>query len=1118
MYSVLMSTLQNALRFLDDSRSHRDPLHALPDRAVQLAEVLHELSLSHGGPGARAHDAQLARMLEDPRGKAFTVAMADRVFREPTERAAATTLRALVDELGAPAYLPPLDRLALTVGAIAARFVPGLVVGAARAKFLQETSKVILPAEEAELSKHIAARKSQGVRLNLNQLGEAILGEEEAQARMRANLELLERRDVNYISVKISSVFSQVNVLAFDQTVDAVCERLRVLYRAAQKGSSAKFVNLDMEEFRDLAITVEAFERVLSEPEFVQLQAGIVLQAYLPDSAHFQERLCSWARARVARGGARIKVRIVKGANLAMERVESELHHWPQAPYESKPEVDANYKRMLAFGLRAENAACVRLGVASHNLFDLSYALLLSAHHGAEHAVDIEMLEGMAEATTGAIAAVLASMNGQVLLYAPVVAADNFGSAVAYLVRRLDENTSPENYLRHSFSMTPGSAAWRDQCARFLAAASSGQSPPNPSRRIQNRSVETYGLGAHFANCADTDWTRPENRAWLSGHLQAPQIARASIPFCTETGFTTTLEDVQRCVQTARDSVAAWDARSVQERAALLRRAGRTLAERRGQSIAVMAREANKAPYEADVEVSEAVDFAYYYAGSLDAFEPAIQEGVQRTALGVVVVAPPWNFPYAIPAGGVLAALMAGNAVILKPAPEVVATSWLLANCLWDAGIPRDVFQVLPCPDNEVGSELVAGAGTDAVILTGAYETAAMFQDWKPSLRLYAETSGKNGILISSHADTDLAVKDLVKSAFGHAGQKCSAASVAYVHQDVFDSPSFLRQLKDAAASLCSAGSDDLSAVVTPLVKAPEPFLQKTLTSLSEGESWLLRPQLLNDCGDLWSPGIKIIQPGSEAHTREWFGPVLGVMRVQSFEQGLELQNATPLGLTAGLHSLDAEEIRRWCSAVQAGNLYVNRPITGAVVQRQPFGGWKRSAVGPGAKAGGPNYVARLCKWVRGPDFKNMHYANDYAQAQHEHFAQRHDPSALGCETNVFRYRKLAGLLAIAADESQAQLMREGSAVAGLKNFHVLVQPGDDELRDWYDSLVFGDIERVWTAIELSPAQQRVVKTCSSVVHAVPLGIGRLDLLAYHKEQSVSGTAHRYGNLGAVWP
>lgn len=1099
-----MSTVAAARRFLDDARAHRVAFDALPKVAVELAKALHELAGEYASAASRAHDAQLARMLEDPNGKAFTVAMADRVFREPTPRAAADTLRELVAEHGAPSYLPPIDRLALTVGAMAGRIAPDIVVGAARAKFLQETAKVILPAEAEALSTHIAARREQGVRLNLNQLGEAILGEEEAESRMRANLELLERDDVNYISVKVSSVYSQVNALAFEGTVDAVCERLRRLYRAAMK-QSGKFINLDMEEFRDLAITVEAFERVLMEDEFLTLEAGIVLQAYLPDSALFQQRLCAWAQARVARGGAGIKVRIVKGANLAMERVEAEMHGWAQAPYATKAEVDANYKRMLSYGLLADNIAAVRLGVASHNLFDLAYALLASAHAQAEDRIDIEMLEGMAEASSLAVRA----LKGSVLLYAPVVTKENFGSAVAYLVRRLDENTSPDNYLRHSFSMRPGSRAWQEQATRFELAAYAAQTPPDATRRTQSRwDAAAPALHAPFDNASDTDWTRPENRQWLAAALATPMPTRADIPGCAENGTLTDLDAVQRSVAVAREAVQRWGAFSVQARRDLLFRAAQSLEEGRGEAIAVMVREANKAAYEADIEVSEAVDFASYYARAFDDLDVG---GATHRPLGVVVVAPPWNFPYAIPAGGVLAALMAGNAVILKPAPEVVETAWVLVNRLWQAGIPRDALQFLPAPDTEVGRELVAGEGTDAVILTGAYETAAMFHDWKPSLRLYAETSGKNGIVISSHADTDLAVKDLVRSAFGHAGQKCSAASLAFVHKDIYDSEFFLRQLKDAAQSLCVAPSSDMRAVVTPLVKAPEEFLQRTLTALADGESWLLEPKLIDADKNLWSPGIKTgVQPGSEAHTREWFGPVLGLMRVESFDEAVALQSATPFGLTAGLHSLDPKEIAQWIERVQAGNLYVNRAITGAVVRRQPFGGWKRSAVGPGAKAGGPNYVLRLCKW----EHPEGAHGQDYARALRREFAAAHDPSALASETNVFRYVPLRGLLALAWNKHHAAHMRAGAMQTGVPTR--VIEGVDNATLE--AALAAGDVERIWTAEPLTDAQWRIVHAAGvSVLEAAPIGVGRLDLLAYYKEQAVSVTAHRYGNPGAAW-
>ena len=259
---------------------------------------------------------------------------------------------------------------------------------------------------------------------------------------------------------------------------------------------------------------------------------------------------------------------------------------------------------------------------------------------------------------------------------------------------------------------------------------------------------------------------------------------------------------------------------------------------------------------EADPEVSEAIDFARYYAGALR-FDREVAD-CRPEPLGLVVVTPPWNFPLAIPAGGVLAALMAGNVVILKPAREAVLVGWHLAQALWTAGIPKEALQFLPCPDDEVGRALVTDPRVDAVILTGSAETARLFLEWRPDLRLFAETSGKNSLIVTALADRDQAIKDLIRSAFGHNGQKCSAASLAICEAEVYDDPAFRRQLRDAAASLAGRvglGSGQPRHAADP---AARPELQRALTSLDDGETWLLEPRQTAANPRLWSPGIKL--------------------------------------------------------------------------------------------------------------------------------------------------------------------------------------------------------------------------------------------------------------------
>src|SRR5947207_7447942 len=499
-------------------------------RAVDLAEVLLREARMQETPDEIAQARRLARMMQDPRGKQLTIALVDQAFRSRRPARVADQISYLLERYGAPQFMEWWERAGLMLGGVMAHYLPSVVVPPIVARLRHETQSLILPAEEEELQRYLAARRGTGIRLNLNLHGEAILGEGEAARRLEAYLALLAREDVEYISVKVSSVFSQINLVAFRHTVERVKARLRVLYQHALRHHyrhpdghlTPKFINLDMEEYRDLDLTVTAFREVLDEGEFAQLRAGIVLQAYLPDSHRVQRALTEWALARHARGGAPIKLRIVKGANLAMERIEAATHGWRQAPYETKAEVDANYKRMLEYGCRPEHAAAVHLGVASHNLFDIAYGLVLREAQHVEPWGEFEMLEGRANHQARAVQA----RAGGLLLYAPVVRAEDFPSPIAYLVRRLDENTAPENFLRHVFDLEPGSPDWIAERDRFLAAFEITATLADAPRRVQDRRKESAGaptrhtLDAKVENDPETDWTLAANRAWIAAVSQ----------------------------------------------------------------------------------------------------------------------------------------------------------------------------------------------------------------------------------------------------------------------------------------------------------------------------------------------------------------------------------------------------------------------------------------------------------------------------------------------------------------------------------------------------------------------------------------------------------------------
>ena len=985
---------------------------------------------------------------------------------------------------------------------------------------------------------------------------------------MEAYSELLRRPDVEYISVKISSVFSQINLAAFDHTVREIKARLRVLYRVAQAHrfelvdgrSVAKFINLDMEEYRDLHLTVAAFKQVLDEPEFKRYNAGIVLQAYLPDSFAVQQDLTEWAQKRVENGGAPIKIRIVKGANLAMEKVEAELHGWEQAPYYTKADVDANYKRMVLYGCQPEHAKAVRLGIASHNLFDIAFGLVVRAHTAVESYIEFEMLEGMANHQARAVQ----DAAGGLLLYAPVVKRDDFHSAIAYLVRRLDENTAEENFLHDLFALEVGSEAWHKQQHFFATAISRRDLIPAVPNRAQNRATErrTFDPLVPFANEADTDFSLAANQQWAADILHKwHDLALDPIPLQINdaflqpneegVGIDTSLngktryryalarpEQIEQALQTAVAAQADWAGLPIVRRKQILINCATELANNRGDLIGAAVIDGAKTIEQADVEVSEAVDFASYYARAFDALTAA-EITHPFAPFGTILLTPPWNFPIAIPTGGMMSALMAGNTVILKPAPEAVLVAWRLVNLFWQAGVPKTVLQFVPTTDDEVGRSLVTDERVDAVILTGSYETARLFLGWKPTMRLFAETSGKNSLIVSAMADHDQVIKDLVAAAFGHNGQKCSAASLAVLEAEVYDNPVFLRQLKDAAASLPVGTAWELHNKVTPLTQAPNPALDRAQHQLDKGESWLLEPRMVDDNPYLWSPGIKLgVKRGSFYHQNECFGPVLGLMRAKNVAEAIEIVNDSEFGLTSGIHTLDDREIALWRDKIEVGNGYVNRPTTGAIVQRQPFGGWKRSAFGTGAKAGGENYVLALGEWVDHEDTTLTEAAESYAFWWHTHFSQDHDLSEVLGESNVFRYRPLRGVLLRVAGSSDSQDLvldiKRVQAAAQTCGVSLMVSVATEVSSAVTEALQAGsfaveteaqaikrlakiDVERIrlWgdAGIDFwSAAHEHHVP----VVRDGVVGHGRLELRHYLREQALSETTHRYGNIMAM--
>ena len=1158
---------------------------------------------------------QMMRLLTHPQDKIILTRMIDQSFRSHNPTRVADQVNSILKEYGVPDFFSRVDRLLIQMFLGLGRHFPALTVPKMIDKMRGSSSRAIIAGEPQALKSYLRKRRKQGVRVNINHLGEAVLGESEASRRLETYIADLENPDIEYISVKISTIYSQIQSLAFDHSVSVLVKRLSELYRTAaahhfkhRNGLSVKkFVNLDMEEFRDLEITVEAFKRALDQEEFKNLTAGIVLQAYLPDSYGMQRQLTDWAVARVTGGGAPIRLRIVKGANMEMEQVESALANWPLAPYDNKLEVDANYKRMLIYGMQPDNIRCVNLGIASHNLFDLAFAYELGRYRGMTDHYYFEMLEGMADHVRRA----LSEMAGDVLLYAPVAAKDEFINAIAYLIRRLDENTAEENFLRYAPRLSCGSAAWEFLKDRFEASIDFMDKAGAVPHRKQDRIRETFAedMGTYyqneFVNEPDTDWTLAANRRWAESIRDTWQKTSADDPIeiplvigneevfnhhqtrdITDTSqlpeeilvaryALAADDDIKRAVSIAADDPDGWRNKNLRERHAVLSRVAMAIRSARGDLIGVAAANTGKVFTEADPEVSEAVDFAEYYPFSAKAFDAP--ESIKTRGKGVVCVVSPWNFPIAIPCGGIAAALAAGNTVIFKPASDATLVAWELSKCFWRAGVSKNTLQFVPCSGGTTGKKLVTDPQVDAVILTGGTETGMTMLADKPNLFLAAETGGKNATIVTAMADRDQAIKHVIHSAFSHCGQKCSATSLLILEKEIYEDPEFKKQLVDVVGSMTVGSAWDFTSKMGPLIRPPGGDLKRAITSLEPGEVWALEPKNLKDNPYLWTPGIKWnVKAGSFTHMTELFGPVLGVMQADDLDQAIEMVNQTGYGLTAGLESLDRREQKIWKEKVKAGNLYINRGTTGAITLRQPFGGIGKSALGPAIKAGSPNYVTqfmsyeeagfpqigvinneyrllilalewqRRAAWREFPELttdivKTVRAIKSYIYHFEQTFSRELDYFHLRGQDNILKYRPV-GIVMVRLHENDSLfdvLARIAAARISGCDLHlstplnldnpVLDFLASEDGRRYLDGAT-AHAESEQDVIQAIPAIQRIryaapdrvpqtvfeaaATTGFYIARAPVLMEGRIELLHYLVNQSICDDYHRYGNLG----
>jgi RHH-type proline utilization regulon transcriptional repressor/proline dehydrogenase/delta 1-pyrroline-5-carboxylate dehydrogenase len=982
------------------------PADALERRTRQIGRELFARIGRGPSPWERPwwDDRLMDQTMGDPATKVQLFRFIDAL---PMLKAPASVRRHLeeyLDEAGAD--VPPLVAFPLEMtppGEVGDRAIAAL----ARAGATRMARRFIAGSTPAEAFATVRKLRRRRLAFTADLLGEAVISEPETDAYQATCIELLrgmsgplanepEIRQIDRdshgpiprlnLSLKLTSLTPRFDALHAETTTERVLQRLRPILRTAREVGA--FVNVDMEQYAHKDLTYDIFRAVLDEPEFRDwADVGIVAQAYLPEALGDLERLRDWARSR----GTPITIRLVKGAYWDYEVLHAQQLDWPIPVYTEKWATDANYERCAEFLM--EHHELLRPALGSHNVRSLARAIAVAEARGVPRdAYEVQMLYGMGEPIQRALIA----EGLRVRVYTPYGA---MLPGMAYLVRRLLENTSNESFLRASSAGRAPveellrdpeeiGAMWRRDRRERPGAAAPADWPP-------------------FRNEPPTDFTRPEHREamrraldevrgrlhvsgdgpprtpllrcepWIEGRAEAggsegwtARDPNRTDRFLAEVRAASE-EITRKALRVARKAYPGWAATPARERAEVLRRAANIMRRRRFELAAWEAFECGKPWREADADVAEAIDFCEFYArGMVRLAEPRHRDVPGETnftepiARGLAVVIPPWNFPLAIPTGMTVAALVAGNAVVLKPAEQSPVMAWHLTQILHEAGLPPGVLSYLP-GGAEVGRTLVAHPDVDLIAFTGSrpvgLEINRVAADTRPGQdhvkRVIAEMGGKNAIIIDDDADLDEAVVGVLQSAFNYAGQKCSACSRVIALDGVYDA--FLARLTEAARALSVGPADDPDTVIGPVIDADARDRVLNYADLAASEG---RVVLAGDVGQLAAKGYFVgprivadVKSEARIAQEEIFGPVLAVLHASDLSDALRIANGTDYALTGGLYSRSPANIERVRREYRVGNLYINRTITGALVDRQPFGGFKLSGIG--TKAGGPEYL-----------------------------------------------------------------------------------------------------------------------------------------------------------------
>ena len=850
---------------------------------------------------------------------------------------------------------------------------PGIIAAIIKNLVKSLATQFIAGTDAKNALKSLHMLREDGAALSIDLLGKAVVSDIEASQYAKRYLETLEflppalaagqgyqsQGNKIDISLKISSFYSQIEPLNWDGSIEKVKDGLRPVFERATALDAS--ITFDMEHYYHKDLTIAIFKSVLDEYKDFQW-AGIALQAYLKDTRGDILSLLNWAKHH----DRRIIVRLVKGAYWDYEIAVNRQRGWPVPAFLKKDETDRNYEELTR--LLFENTEFVYPAIATHNIRSISNAIVLAEDLNVDEGrFEFQTLYGMGEPVRRAL------KQRPVRVYCPV---GELIPGMAYMVRRILENTSNESFLRKSFAErmsfeelvrvpdpqgdVPGETGktFRNEPCTDFSKAGNRQKIGDALITVRKKLGGKYPLfigGKEVFSEIETRSTNPAKPGEIVGRISSASR-----------------NDAEESIRQAITAYASWRKTSPESRAGYLFKAAEEMRKRRFELAALEAYEVGKPIMEADSDVAEAIDYLVYYGRQvLDIARPRFLGrylGEENEYLyepkGIGVVISPWNFPLAIPAGMASAGIVTGNCVILKPSGLSPVAAWQLVEIFRSAGLPPGVLQYLPGPGAEIGEFMVSHPDVDFIAFTGSKDTGLRIirlagdthQSQANLKRVVAEMGGKNAIIIDETADLDEAINGVLVSALGYQGQKCSACSRVIVLQSIYGD--FCERLKEAMNSVKVGPPEDPATFMGPLIdkealKKVRGYIEK---GKEEGKSLLIKEG--EEAGYYIGPVIFEVTPGVTIAREEIFGPVVSVIKAADIDEAIIIVNSTDYALTGGIFSRSPAAIRKVKDAFRVGNLYINRKITGALVGRQPFGGFGMSGIG--SKAGGPDYLLQF--------------------------------------------------------------------------------------------------------------------------------------------------------------